>query len=118
LIYNDIFFIDGREKNDPEIMELKSKLVEVAFKQKSWGKPMSIAWVRLELQMSELRFHNMNIISKEELMTLNITFVFPHPYQPRKKIPRQTSCFYHINKIFVYLLINSICYEDYIHCAV
>jgi hypothetical protein len=32
---------------------------------------MPIAWVPLELQMSELRLHNMNIISKEELMTLN-----------------------------------------------
>ena len=71
IIYNDIFFINGREKNDPEIDKLKSKLVEVAFKQKSWGKLMPIAWVPLELQMSELRLHNMNIISKEELMTLN-----------------------------------------------
>ena len=69
--YNDIFFIDGREKNDPEINKLKSKLVDVAFKQKSWGKRMPIAWVPLELQMSELRLHNMNIISKEELITLN-----------------------------------------------
>ena len=32
---------------------------------------MPIAWVPLELQMSELRSDNMNIISKEELMTLN-----------------------------------------------
>jgi hypothetical protein len=69
--YNDIFFIDGRNKNDPEIIELKFKLVEVACQQKSWGKRMPMAWVPLELQMSDLRFHNMNIISKEELMTLN-----------------------------------------------
>ena len=60
-----------RKKTDPEINELKSKLVEVAFEQKSWGKRMPIAWVPLELQMSELRLHNMNIISKEELITLN-----------------------------------------------
>ena len=72
IIYNDIFFINGQEKNDPEINELKSKLVEVAFKQKSWGRRMPIAWVPLELQMSELRSDNMNIISKEELMTLNL----------------------------------------------
>jgi hypothetical protein len=32
---------------------------------------MPMACVPLELQMSELRLHNMNIISKEELMTLN-----------------------------------------------
>ena len=66
-----MFFIDGRNKNDPEIIELKFKLVEVACQQKSWGKRMPMAWVPLELQMSDLRFHNMNIISKEELMTLN-----------------------------------------------
>jgi hypothetical protein len=71
IIYNDIFFINGQDKKHPEINKLKSKLVEVAFKQKSWGRRMPIAWVPLELQMSELRLHNMNIISKEELMTLN-----------------------------------------------
>ena len=69
--YNDIFFINGRNENDPEIIELKSKLVDVAFKQKSWGKLMPMATVPLELQISDLRLHNMNIISKEELMTLN-----------------------------------------------
>jgi hypothetical protein len=37
----------------------------------SWGRRMPIAWVPLDLQMSELRSDNMNIISKEELMTLN-----------------------------------------------
>jgi hypothetical protein len=71
IIYDNIFFINGQEKNDPEINELKSKLVEVALKQNSWGRRMPIAWVPLELQMSELRSDNMNIISKEELMTLN-----------------------------------------------
>jgi hypothetical protein len=73
IIYDDIFFIDGRVIDDPEINKLKSKLVEVAFE--SWGKQgkrMPMAWVPLELQMSELRLHNnMNIISKEELRTLN-----------------------------------------------
>ena len=73
IIYDEIFFINGRNKDDPEIDKLKSKLVEVAFE--SWdkqGKRMPMAYVPLELQMSELRLHNnMNIISKEELRTLN-----------------------------------------------
>jgi hypothetical protein len=47
IIYDNIFFINGQEKNDPEINELKSKLVEVALKQNSWGKRMPIAWVYL-----------------------------------------------------------------------
>ena len=71
IICDDIFFINGQDKNDPEINKLKSKLVEVACKQKSWGKRIPMACVPLDLQMSELRLHNMNIISKEELITLN-----------------------------------------------
>jgi Ni,Fe-hydrogenase III component G len=71
IIYNEIFCINGQKKNDTEITNLKSKLVEVACNQKSWGKPMPMSWVPLELQMSELRLHNMTIISKEELITLN-----------------------------------------------
>jgi hypothetical protein len=71
IIYDDIFFINGKDKNDSDINRLKSKLVEVAFKQKSWGKRMPMAWVPLDLQMSEMRLHNMNIISKVELTTLN-----------------------------------------------
>jgi hypothetical protein len=45
IIHKNIFFINGREKNDPEINELKSKLVDVAIKQKSWGRRMPMAWV-------------------------------------------------------------------------
>jgi hypothetical protein len=30
IIYDDIFFINGKDKNDPEINRLKTKLVEVA----------------------------------------------------------------------------------------
>ena len=71
IIYDDIFFINGQNKNDPEINKLKSKLVEVAFKQKSWGKRIPMACVPLDQQMLELRLHNMSIISKEELITLN-----------------------------------------------
>jgi hypothetical protein len=59
------------QQNDPEINKLKSKLVEVALKQKSWGRRMPMAWVPLNLQMSEMRLHNMNIISREDLATLN-----------------------------------------------
>jgi hypothetical protein len=40
--YEDMFFINGQEETDPEINELKSKLVDVAFEQKSWGKRMPI----------------------------------------------------------------------------
>jgi hypothetical protein len=33
IIYDDIFFLNAKDKNDPEINRLKTKLVEVAFRQ-------------------------------------------------------------------------------------
>jgi hypothetical protein len=71
IIYDDIFFINGKDKNDPEINRLKTKLVEVAFRQNAWGKEMPMAWVPLDLQFSEMRSHNTTLISKEDLTTLN-----------------------------------------------
>jgi hypothetical protein len=52
ILYDDIFLINGKDKNDPEFNRLKTKLVEVAFRQKSWGKRMPMAWVPLDLQLS------------------------------------------------------------------
>ena len=71
IIFDDIFFINGKDKNDPEIDRLKTKLVEVAFRQKSWGKRMPMAWVPLDLQLSEMRSQNKTLISKEDLTALN-----------------------------------------------
>ena len=46
ILYDDIFFINGKDKNDPEFNRLKTKLVEVAFRQKPWGKRMPMAnWI-------------------------------------------------------------------------
>jgi hypothetical protein len=71
IIFDDIFFINGKDKNDPEIDRLKIKLVEVAIRQKSWGKRMPMAWVPLDLHLSELRSNKTTLISKEDLTTLN-----------------------------------------------
>jgi hypothetical protein len=71
IIFDDIFFINGKDENDPEINRLKTKLVEVAFRQKSWGKRMPMAWVPLDLQLSEMRSQNTTLISKEDLTALN-----------------------------------------------
>jgi hypothetical protein len=71
IIFDDIFFINGKDENDPEIDRLKTKLVEVAFRQKSWGKRMPMAWVPLDLQLSEMRSNNTTLIPKEYLTKLN-----------------------------------------------
>jgi hypothetical protein len=71
IIYDDIFFINGKDENDPEIDRLKTKLVEIAFRQKSWGERRPMAWVPLDLQFSEMRSHNTTLISKEDITALN-----------------------------------------------
>jgi hypothetical protein len=71
IIFDDIFFINGKDENDLEIIRLKTKLVEVAFRQKSWGKRMPMAWVPLDLQLSEMRSDNTTLILKEYLTALN-----------------------------------------------
>ena len=71
IIFDDIFFINGKDENDPEINRLKTKLVDVAFRQNSWGKRMPMAWVPLDLQLSKMRSENETLISKEDLTDLN-----------------------------------------------
>ena len=71
IIFDDIFFINGKDENDPEINRLKTNLVEVAFRQTSWGKRMPMAWVPLDLQLSEMRSDNTTLILKEYLTALN-----------------------------------------------
>jgi hypothetical protein len=71
IIFDDIFFINGKDENDPEINRLKTKLVDVAFRQNSWGKRMPLAWVPLDLQLSKMRSDNTILISKEDLTVLN-----------------------------------------------
>jgi hypothetical protein len=76
IIYDDIFFLNGKDKNDAEINRLKTKLVEVAFRQKSWGKRMPMAWVPLDLQLNEMRSHNTTLISKEYLKSIDFSVIF------------------------------------------
>ena len=71
IIYDNIFFINAKDKNDTEINRLKTKLVEVAFRQNSWGIRMPMAWVPLDLQFSEMRSNKTTLISKEVLIDLN-----------------------------------------------
>lgn len=70
-MYDMIFFVNATDPKDPEIKGLKDTLVDVAFKQSTWGQRMPLAWVPLELQISELRTKNISLIPKEKLQELN-----------------------------------------------
>jgi hypothetical protein len=72
IIFDDIFFINGTDENDPEIDRLKTKLVEVAFRQKSWGKRMPMAWVPMDLQLSEVRSGNISCRSLVNFLLLSM----------------------------------------------
>lgn len=79
-MYNKVFLINAINPNDPQIEHLKSKLVDIAFKQSTWGERRPIAWVPLELQISEMRTKHVSVIKKErvqELNRLNEEFALP-----------------------------------------
>lgn len=71
ILYDRLFFINATQPDDQEIELLKDALVEIAFQQSSWGQQMPIAWVPLELQLSEMRTKGINLISKEEIQNMN-----------------------------------------------
>ncbi|CAC5418933.1 unnamed protein product [Mytilus coruscus] len=74
IIYQTLFFIDARNKDDPEIHQLTTRLVDIAFKQPSWGQPMPVAWVPLEIQLSEMKTARIckNFVKKSELQGYNL----------------------------------------------
>lgn len=71
LCFDNLFFIDARNKDDNEIDKLKDKLVQVAFSQKSWGKKMPLLWVPLEKQIVDLKLRGTSILRIEEIQKLN-----------------------------------------------
>lgn len=71
LCFEPLLFINATDPHDEEIQRLKQVLVNSAFEESSWGQPMPMAWVPLELQISNLRQDKVNIISMQEMSDLN-----------------------------------------------
>ncbi|CAG2189434.1 unnamed protein product [Mytilus edulis] len=51
---------------------MTDQVVLFAMKQNSWGQRRPMQWVPLELQISKMRMKNVNIISKEDLLHVNM----------------------------------------------
>ncbi|XP_052096418.1 uncharacterized protein LOC127731675 [Mytilus californianus] len=66
-----VYFINGIDKNDPEIQHMTDQVVLFAMQQSSWGQRRPMQWVPLELQISNMRMKNVNIITKEDLRNVN-----------------------------------------------
>ncbi|XP_052103282.1 probable serine/threonine-protein kinase pats1 [Mytilus californianus] len=71
IMYDRIFLVNATNPKDPEIDLLKDTLVDIAFKQTTWGQRKPLTWVPLELQFSEMRTKNVSFISMENLRELN-----------------------------------------------
>ncbi|CAC5401495.1 unnamed protein product [Mytilus coruscus] len=70
-VFDPVFFINGTDKNDQEIQNLKNQLVSIARNQPSWGLRRPMIWVPLELLISNMKKDNVNIIFKSHLAEAN-----------------------------------------------
>lgn len=66
-----VFFINGIDRNDPEIKALSQQLVNFAMQQSTWGQRRPMAWVPLELQIDDMRSKNISIITRKQLVYVN-----------------------------------------------
>lgn len=69
---DNVFFINGIDNNDVEIQHMTKQVVLYAMQQSSWGQLRPMQWVPLELQISNMRMKNVNIITKEDLRNVNM----------------------------------------------
>lgn len=63
--------MNATDPNDSEIKRLQNTLVEIALRQPTWGQMMPVAWVPLELSISDLCEQGTTILRKDELTEIN-----------------------------------------------
>ncbi|VDI54812.1 Hypothetical predicted protein [Mytilus galloprovincialis] len=63
--------MNATDAADSEVERMKDALVEIAFKQSTWGQQMPIVWVPLDLTISVLRADGVKLITKERLLQVN-----------------------------------------------
>ncbi|CAG2242250.1 unnamed protein product [Mytilus edulis] len=71
IVFDPVFFINGTDRNNPEIQNLKNQLVSIARNQPSWGLRRPMIWVPLELLITNMKKVNINIILKIHLAEAN-----------------------------------------------
>lgn len=69
--YNDVFFLNATDPRDPEIKRLQDKLVEIAISQPTWGQRMPVAWVPLEMSITDIRSKGLSVLRKTEIVDTN-----------------------------------------------
>ncbi|CAC5358824.1 unnamed protein product [Mytilus coruscus] len=71
IVFDPVFFINGTDKDDQEIQNLKNQLVSIAKNQPSWGLRRPIIWVPIELMIDNMIKDNIHIIPKAYLAKAN-----------------------------------------------
>ncbi|XP_076073079.1 uncharacterized protein LOC143044801 [Mytilus galloprovincialis] len=72
IFLDTVYFITGIDENDSEIQRMTDQVVIFAMKQSSWGQRRPMQWVPLELQLSNMRMKNINIVTREDLRNVNM----------------------------------------------
>lgn len=71
LEFKPLIFVNATNPEDPEIADLKERLMQRATEHPRWGEPMPTRWIPLELQLSQKSAEGINIISRDQLLALN-----------------------------------------------
>ena len=71
LEFKPLLFINARDRDDPEILTIRQRLMECSKTHPRWGEEMPTSWIPLEIQISELVEQGQNIISRDQVLDLN-----------------------------------------------
>ncbi|CAC5380440.1 unnamed protein product [Mytilus coruscus] len=71
LEFQPLIFVDATNPNDPEINQLRQKIMQRATEHPRWGEPMPTRWIPLELQLAQKSAEGVNILSRDQLLKLN-----------------------------------------------
>ncbi|XP_052075970.1 uncharacterized protein LOC127714062 [Mytilus californianus] len=71
LEFKPLLFINSKNPEDPEIKELQQRLMKRATEHPRWGEEMPTAWIPLDLQLAMKVEEGTNVISREQLRSLN-----------------------------------------------
>lgn len=71
LEFKPLIFVNAINPEDPEIGDLRKKLMQRATEHPRWGEAMPTRWISLELQLAQKSAEGVNIISRKQLLALN-----------------------------------------------
>ncbi|XP_076116511.1 uncharacterized protein LOC143083986 isoform X1 [Mytilus galloprovincialis] len=71
LVIKDQFFVNARDKSDPEMAKIKKNIIEQAIEQPTWGQELPKCFIPLELEFDSLLNRNIPLITMDHMMKIN-----------------------------------------------